>query len=317
MRRLADDRGFLTMLAVDQRPPIRRLVARARDEPEARPEDVASLKRLLVESLARHASAVLVDPALGYPATADVIDPRRGLLLTLEHDAFEERSGERRSGPIPGWSVEAISRLGADAVKVLAWYRPDASAATRDHQLEWVRSVADDCSRFEIPLVLELLLYDLPGRPVPDEPSHRAGMVIESLSHFAGSGADLFKVESPVPPDALAPLDTADGRGHQRWFSEVDHLLDKPWVVLSAGASPESFRRVLSHACEAGASGYLAGRAIWLDAVSTFPDTEQCRVDLETTAVPIARDLTAITHDRGRPWWDRLDETGSAAGPAT
>ena len=46
-----------------------------------------------------------------------------------------------------------------------------------------------------------------------------------------------------------------------------------PWVLLSGGAAPEKFERVLDFAYAAGAGGFLAGRTIWLDAVvKHFPD---------------------------------------------
>jgi tagatose 1,6-diphosphate aldolase len=306
LRRLADDHGILSMLAIDQRPPIRDLVASARGESDARPEDVAHVKRLLASTLGRHASAVLIDPAAGYPAVHDVLDPRRGLLLTLEHDVFEATTSGRLSGPIPEWSVDAIARTGADAVKALAWYRPDAGKDVNEHQRRWIEAVGAECERQEIPLLLELLLYPLgPDRPIPTDPSTRASLVIESYRHFADSRADIFKVESPVPPSMLAPLDSREGTEHHRFFVDLDVAVGRPWVVLSAGASREQFERVLTHACSAGASGFLAGRAIWAPALAPFPDLDECERRLRVEAVQYAERLVRIASERGRPWWER------------
>lgn len=304
MRRLADADGFLTMLAVDQRPPIERLVAEARGERVARPGDVADVKRLLVDVLAPEASAVLVDPLVGYDAARDRLDPHRGLLLTLEHAVFDEEPGGRRSGPIPGWNVETIAAAGADGVKVLAWYRPDADDAVREHQVRWAASVGEECRRLDLPYVLELLVYPMEGRPEFDDVEGRAGAVLESVRTFADPvvGVDLFKLESPVPPGLLAPPDTPEGRRHQRHFRALDEACGRPWVVLSAGAGRTDFLRVVEHAATAGASGYLAGRAIWHQALSPFPDLEACRGLLTTTSVPFARELTALTRRLGHPW---------------
>src|SRR5690606_35806829 len=76
----------------------------------------------------------------------------------------------------------------------------------------------------------------------------------------------------------------------------------RPWVMLSAGASKDSFRRVLAHAYRAGASGYLAGRAIWLDAFSHFPDWKAIRSGLEGEGAAYMRELNVLTDAAARPW---------------
>lgn len=305
MRRLAGATGHLTMLAVDQRPPIELLVSTARREPRARPTDVAAVKRLLVEELAGSASAVLIDPLLGYDAAREYLDPSRGLLLTLEHAAFEETPDGRLSGPIPGWSVEAIAEAGADGVKALVWYRPDAGESVRRHQLAWAAEIGAECRRLQLPYVLELLLYPLPARPVPDDIGQRATAVLDSVRAFAQPeiGVDVFKVESPVPPAMLEGSATEAGQAHLAWFRELDAACGRPWVVLSAGAGPETFLRVVEHATTAGASGFLAGRAIWQASLSAFPDLEACRRGLREIAVPFATELAELASRRGRPWF--------------
>ncbi len=44
---------------------------------------------------------------------------------------------------------------------------------------------------------------------------------------------------------------------------ELDQASRLPWVLLSAGVDFESFRIQVEIACKAGASGFLAGRALW------------------------------------------------------
>ena len=60
MRRLSDADGFFMMTAVDQRPGVVAHVAK--DNGEARYEDVGAVKRLLIEELSPVSSAILVDP---------------------------------------------------------------------------------------------------------------------------------------------------------------------------------------------------------------------------------------------------------------
>ena len=76
-----------------------------------------------------------------------------------------------------------------------------------------------------------------------------------------------------------------------RACQELDASVDVPWVILSAGVGYEAFRAQLEIACEAGASGYLAGRSIWRDAI--------------TQHAPVAR-ANAIAEARGR--LDELNE---------
>ena len=76
----------------------------------------------------------------------------------------------------------------------------------------------------------------------------------------------------------------------------------RPWVMLSAGAGMEEFRRILSHAYRAGASGYLAGRAIWLKAFEQFPDWDGIRRGLRGEAVDYMKSLNELTDRDARPW---------------
>jgi tagatose 1,6-diphosphate aldolase len=73
-----------------------------------------------------------------------------------------------------------------------------------------------------------------------------------------------------------------------------------PWVILSAGVGYENFRTQVEIACRAGASGYLAGRSIWRDAVSTHDPAAR---DAAVTGARARLDeLNAITRTNGRPY---------------
>jgi tagatose 1,6-diphosphate aldolase len=85
-------------------------------------------------------------------------------------------------------------------------------------------------------------------------------------------------------------------------FHELDRAAGRPWVMLSAGAGMADFRRVLHYAYRAGASGYLAGRAIWLEAFQRFPDWDGIRDRLRGEAVPYMRELNSLTDAAARPW---------------
>src|SRR5437867_2450813 len=76
-----------------------------------------------------------------------------------------------------------------------------------------------------------------------------------------------------------------------------------PWVVLSAGADFNVFRGLVELACRGGASGFLAGRAIWKDAFreKTLPAQMEY---MRTQGVKNFQALADLAHQYARPWWD-------------
>ena len=106
-------------------------------------EDVAGFKAMLVEELQGESSAMLLDPHYAYPKAVSLYSPAKGLILTLEDSVFLETEEGRLSNEIDDWSVEKIKRVGGDAVKVLAWDRPDAGASVRDHQKDFVARIGE------------------------------------------------------------------------------------------------------------------------------------------------------------------------------
>ncbi len=309
MRRMADENGRFKMTAVDQRPPIKNPIREKRGLKEAPWEDVAGFKELLIETLQRESSAMLLDPHYAFPRGVMKLSPSRGLILTLEDSLFEETPGGRLSNEIDDWSVEKIKRVGGDAVKVLAWHRPDADGGVTEKQKDFVARIGDACARYDIPYVFELLVYPLANdaeqtRDYVEMKSKRAHLVIDSVATFSDSkyGVDLFKLESPL---AAADVPGVGGEGWekaQKWFDALDEAAGRPWVMLSAGAGMGEFRNILTHAYRAGACGYLAGRAIWLKAFNHFPDWDAIRAGLEGEAVDYMRGLNELTDLEAPPW---------------
>jgi tagatose 1,6-diphosphate aldolase len=309
LRRLADREGRFKMTAVDQRPPIKNPIKAKRGTSEAPWEDVASFKEMLIRELQAESSALLLDPHYALPRGISQLDARRGLVVTLEDSIFEETPGGRLSREIDDWSVEKIKRLGADAVKVLTWYRPDADAAVCRAQQDFTARIGEACRRYDIPFVFELLVYPLARdaeqtRDYVEMQSKHPELVVESVRTFAAPrfGVDLFKLESPVPAAAVPGVGANGWESIQPWFDAMAQAAGRPWVMLSAGASQAEFQRVLTHAYRAGASGYLAGRAIWLEAFQKFPDWQAIEAGLRGPAVEYMRRLNALTDAEASPW---------------
>lgn len=305
LRRMADAAGRFKMTAVDQRPPIKAPIAKARGTEEAPYEDVARFKAMLVETLQDASTAMLLDPHYAYPRAIERLAPTKGLIVTLEDSLFVETPGGRLSSEIDHWSVEKIKRVGGDAVKVLAWYRPDAAPDVLRAQQDFTKRIGEACATYDIPFLFELLVYPLAKDA--EQTSDYVEMKTKKADHVLGSVAefakpeyqiDVFKLESPV---AAGDLDDAS-IDVQGLFDEMGRLAGRPWVMLSAGAGKDAFETILRHAYKAGASGYLAGRAIWLDAFSHFPDWAAIERDLRSGSVAYMERINKLTDAEATPW---------------
>ncbi len=330
LRRLADEDGFFRMVAVDQRPGVEALVRQRQAEYPGDPrlagdawDVIGRFKRLLVEELSPHASAMLLDPQYAYPAASSALDPRRGLLVTLEQFASEDGPGGRKTLAYPGWTVEKIKRLGAEGVKLMLWWRPDAAPDVLAHQRRLVEQVGQACRTHDIAFLLEPLVYPLGpaegGDTYHEDPGKRPEMVIATVEEFRQEryGIDIFKLETPVPAASVPDPESgsAEAAATQEWFRRIDALLDRPWVMLSAGAAAEPFRRILTYAFRAGASGYLAGRAIWWQAALETPDWDLFRARVQAEGVPYVEAVNALLRLYGTPWYRRpLHATAEAPG---
>lgn len=309
-RRLADENGLFKMSAVDQRPPIMNLIREKRGVAEASYEDVAAVKTSLTKVLAPHASAMLLDPIWAWPTSHQYVSPRQGLIMTLEAHDFTEDGKGRLSSNIADWSVAKIKAMGADAVKALAWYRPDGASETCRAQQAYVKAIGDACRKYDLCFLLELLVYPLPGEAdqTKDYVEHRSKHpqnVLNSVREFADPkyGVDIFKLESPVPASTVPEPGAKGSAEVQALFDELGRLSPVPWVMLSAGATMEDFERVMHYAYRAGASGYLAGRAIWLKAARHFPDLAAMEAELQADAIPYMQRLNRLTDKSATPWF--------------
>lgn len=320
MRRMSDANGIFKMTAVDQRPPIKNPIAAHLGTETAPWDQVARFKAMLVETLQAQSTAMLLDPHFAIPQAIDILDPAKGLIVTLEDSLFAETPGGRLSARIDDWSVGKIKRMGGDAVKVLAWYRPDASAEVNAAQQDYVKKIGEACAQYDIPFLFELLVYPLAAdahqtTEYVELKGKKAEHVLASVEEFAKPdyGVDVFKLESPV--------NAADANGSasvQAVFDEMGRLAGRPWVMLSAGACKADFKNILDHAFKAGASGFLAGRAIWLDAFNHYPDWDAIDRDLRGASADYMADISALADQAAQSWRGHAcyGDSGAAFAPA-
>lgn len=285
LQRTARD-GLFTVLAIDHRDALR--LEFQPDDPEGvDPSVLTAFKLGVVAGLGTRPSAVLLDPeySVGQAVTGRALPPGVGLLSALEAQGYEGAPTARSQSLLDGWGVDQAARLGVDGVKLLLLYRPDRGAATR-HQEDLVREVVESCRRTEVPLFCEPIPYDL------DDDDDRRRVIVTAVERLGELGVDVLKVPFPVGGDT----------GWSEACAELSAAAEVPWTLLSWGVSYERFREQLTAACEAGASGFLVGRALWRPALS--PNDRESA--LRRAVVPRFDELTDITRRLGRPWWDAV-----------
>lgn len=333
LARLGDENGRLKMLAIDQRGSLSKMIARSRG---IRVEDVGGsemrlVKRVIIEAISPFATAVLTDPIYGYDSSLDVIPPEIGVLLALEVTGYEAgNEGERLSTLIEGWSVDKVLRSGADAAKLLLWHAPDASEETHRHQQAIVQEVGEACARADVPFVLEVVTYAVDGtsKASAEFARRKPEYVVDAARVYTDARfqVDLMKLEFPADLKYVAEYEDSHFASGEVVYDldevreicrRVDEASLVPWVILSAGVEAEEFVENIRLTCEAGASGFLCGRAVWKEIVDVSPDEASMRQMMQSEGRARFTRFDAAAAD-ARPLFDHpylRNEVSEAEGP--
>lgn len=293
LQQTAGPTGTFSVLAIDHRDPLR--CALEKESPQGKTnEALTALKKDIVRQLAPATSAVLLDPetAAGQCVADGSMPGRTGLIVALDTGSTGDPLN-RSTSLVENWSVEKAVRIGASAVKMLLYYHPEAPEA--DEREALVQSVAQDCARSEMPFFLEPLSCASDGSQAPLPPEQRREVVVETARRLVPLGVDVLKAEFPVDVN-VEPQESA-------WHDACEELTDAsdvPWVLLSAGVSYDVFLRQVRAACEAGASGVMAGRAVWREAVTL--DRLVRHTFLQSVGYERMRRLQSLCEALGRPF---------------
>jgi tagatose 1,6-diphosphate aldolase len=294
LQQCATTGGKLVMFALDHRGNLQRALNPA-DPQSVTYDEMAAFKREVTAVISPVASGILLDPEFGaaQAVSAGAIAPGCGLLVAVEKTGYTGDPAARESQILPGWSVEKIKRMGAQGVKLLIYYHPDAPNAADQEAL--VAELGEQCRRHDIPYFLEPLSFSLDPAVKKLASPEKHAVVVETARKLTPFGVDVLKAEFPLNI-ADAPDETVWGEACR----EVSAASSCPWIILSAGVTFEEFERQTIAACRNGASGVLVGRAVWAEAadLSGAARTEF----LETSAVSRMRRLTAVIEEFGRSW---------------
>lgn len=313
-RRMTDDKGVFRMTSLDQMPAISDPI-RPKLAPDADLDaEVVRFKRLVIETFQDTMTAMLLDPAYAVAGCVDALRPQKGLLVSVE-DPYSPKTeaGATRTKLLDDWTVGKAKRAGANAVKLLVWYRPDGDPDVNAHQQNLVREVGEQCRHYDIPLIFELLAY--PGQQYTET---LQTTVFGSVREFAKPEyqVDAFLVESPVPAADIPAFDTDGAAEVLKRFKQLGELAGRPWNMLSLGADMEQFYRMMHYAYAAGCSGYLAGRAYWLDALEQYPNGDKASIVMAANVRKFIEPLNALTDELANPAFALSPASEQRAGPA-
>lgn len=260
--------GGFAMVAVDQREALRTMLQQARGGAVITDQDLVDFKLAAAKALTPYASAVLIDHqfALDEAVRQHVVASSCALIASgdLFIPAHNELVGEVEIDP--GITPEQAKSLGAVAQKLLVIWRADQPAEGR---IDLVRRFVAGCHAAGILAIIE---------PVCKKPVDPAldwtweDDVLKAARELGNLGADLYKGEVPL-----------HGKGDAEAISaicaDMNEAISSEWVVLSSGVAEEDFPRAVRLAVSAGASGFLAGRAVWASCLGAADVEESLRTD--------------------------------------
>jgi tagatose-1,6-bisphosphate aldolase len=293
---IASDDGVFAIIAMDQRNTLRRMF-KALDI-DASDHDLRGAKADVARALTPAATGILLDPTYGVPAVTETqaLAPDCGLLVAAEPSIRDSYNGEPRTHRDPELNARWVAAQGGDAVKFLVQLRadrPNPKIGEPDlvrEVLDVCREIIADCKSTGLPAVIENLVYELPDEQLSGKT--REDAIIHAATALDELDIDLLKLEYPGSPAACRRLADA---------------LHRPWAVLSAGVPFEQFSDVLKIAFdEGGASGFIAGRSIWREALP-LSGVERQRF-LDTVARPRLDDLVTVANQRAHPWTEAASQ---------
>jgi sulfofructosephosphate aldolase len=278
---LARPSGTFLMVAMDQRESLRTMLAKHHEDvDDAR---LTRFKLTVARELGPYASGFLIDRHYGYDEIVrDRLLPEScGLILAA--DALEQPPGGIVEETELDEEVDAAAaaRRGVVALKLLVIWRDDERRA---HRVETARRFVEVARAHGLLSVLEPVVRGPQG-------FDRERSIVEAAAELGGLGCDLYKCEVPTHGAGEPEEITA-------WSRRIDAEVPCPWVVLSQGVDPARYPAAVEAACKGGASGMLAGRAVWTAALAADDPRELLREH----SVPRLQELARIVDEHGRPW---------------
>lgn len=237
--------GAFLLAALDHRGSFRRIL-NPHDPRAVTDVEITQVKQELLSAMAAEVSGYLVDVE---HRQAGVGLPEKPMLLAIEKSGYQDVEGERLTEL--AYTVEELKSYGAKGVKLLLYFNPRLPNAKK--QIMTAKSVLDGCKKNNLPFFFEILTYTKESNDPQFE------LIIESVGVFLKQNIvpDVFKLEYP---------------GSAENCKKVTAMVGKtPWILLTRADPYDVFVKKLETACLHGASGFLAGRALWQEIKGMAP----------------------------------------------
>ena len=261
--------GAFAMLAVDQREALRVMLSEGSEEATQPVSDaeVTDFKLAATRILTPYASAVLLDKQFVLDQAIEAHAVADSCALIVAADEFIPGPTEVVTDVRIDRAVDPAhyAAAGAVAMKLLVLYRPDESP---DARISMVGEFVQRCQGAGLVSIIE---------PVSRGPRSGAAFdwnagVLAAARELGNLGADLYKAEVPGHG-------SGDESAIRRDCAAITEAVASPWVVLSSGVDADLFPAAVSLAVSEGASGFLAGRAVWKASLSAADREQALRTD--------------------------------------
>jgi tagatose 1,6-diphosphate aldolase len=279
MKAVSDQRGVIAAAAMDQRGSLKKSLAKEKGS-DVSDQMMEEFKSIVAEVLTPHASAILLDPEWGLPASKRRAK-NAGLLLAYEKTGYDKTGPGRLPDLLDDWSVRRLKEAGADCVKILLYYTPFDPKDVNEKKHAWVERIGDECRANDIPFFLEFVGYEEGADEKGFEyAKKKPEIVLASMKEFTKDryGVDVMKVEVPVNMKFVEGARAYGGQTAYTKQEAMDHfrraaaVATRPFIYLSAGVSNAEFTESLELAAESGVkfNGVLCGRATWKDGIPVY-----------------------------------------------
>jgi tagatose 1,6-diphosphate aldolase len=317
LKAVSNARNVIAAAAMDQRGSLQKSLAKERGG-AASGHDLEVFKTLVTETLTRYASAILLDPEYGLPASAH--RNGKGLLLAYEKTGYDSNTPGRLPDLLDLWSVQRLKAAGADCVKILLYYTPFEKAAINDLKHAWIERIGDECRTNDIPFFLEFVGYDADGgdEKTVEYARKKPSIVAGAMKEFSkpNYGIDVLKVEVPIQMEFVQGTRAFKGEAAYTRAEALEHFrqaatdTDLPFIYLSAGVSNPVFIETLELAGESGVAfnGVLCGRATWKDGIPVYAKEgeEAFRGWLESKGVENIQNVNKAL-EAATPWTSKIE----------
>ena len=283
---LARPSGALAMVAVDQREALRGMFAAHQSTPVP-DSQLTQFKVDVARELSPYASALLVDQEFGIDEIIKQKALKGSCGLIAAADLLVGPAGGAATDTAVDPDVDPIRMrdIGSVGLKFLVLWRNDESPDSRAKLVEEFNKL---CTISGLPSIIEIIV-----KPPTDTSKtfNREEEIITAAREAASWKPDLYKAEVPFHGEGDLSLVTKNAE-------RISEAIGSPWVVLSNGVKQPFFNDAVKACAMGGASGFLAGRAVWADIVGAANIPQALR----EVSIPRLEQLAEIVDTHAKPW---------------